>query len=213
MKQVLILEDVVDAAQWMAARVQAVFGEAVAITLTHTLAGARRLAQQSAFDLYLVDLGLPDGSGIDFIRDMDPGRSGAHVVVTTIYDDDDHVFRALRAGARGYLLKDQSALALERALAGLEDGVPPLSPGIARRMMDYFAASVPAPTESVDLTAREREVLVLIAGGRNVSDAAALMKISVHTARGYVKDIYRKLGISSRAQASLKAAQMGLIDP
>ncbi len=213
MKKVLILEDVVDAAQWLAARVRAAFGAETAVTLAHTLGSAERLAAAGSYDLYVVDLGLPDGDGVDFIRALDPARSGADVVVTTIYDDDDHVFRALRAGARGYLLKDQPVVALERALQGLDEGIPPLSPSIARRMMDFFASAAPAPAEEVALTAREREILVLIAGGRNVSDAAVLMNISVHTARGYVKDIYRKLGISSRAQASLKAAQLGLIRP
>lgn len=210
MKRVLVVEDVVDTAHWLAERVRGAFGGGVAVTLAHTLAAAKRMADQDAFDLFVVDLGLPDGEGTDFIRHVEPVRTGAHVVVTTIYDDDDHVFRALRAGARGYLLKDQSDAVLESALRGLDADVPALSPGIARRMMDFFSQSGPA-LEPCDLTHREREVLVLIAGGRSVIEAASQLEISVHTVRGYVKDIYRKLGISSRAEASLKAVRMGLL--
>lgn len=208
--RVLVLEDVVDTARWLAERVRRALGDEVSVTLAHTLAAARRMVEQGAYDLFVVDLGLPDGDGTDFIRQLDPARTGAHVVVTTIYDDDDHVFRALRAGARGYLLKDQSDQALEEALRGLEADVPALSPGIARRMMDFFSRSG-TTTEPCGLTPRERDVLVLIAGGLSVGDAAGRLAISAHTVRGYVKDIYRKLGISSRAEASLKAVRMGLI--
>ena len=196
--KVLVLEDVVETARWLAERIRSALGAEVSVTLSHTLAAAHRMADQDTYDLYLVDLGLPDGDGVDFIRNLDPARTGANIVVTTIYDDDDHVFRALRAGAHGYLLKDQSNCVLEAALQGLESDLPALSPDIA-------------PVEPCDLTPREREVLVLIAGGLSVLDAAKRLTISVHTVRGYVKDIYRKLGISSRAEASLKAVRMGLI--
>lgn len=208
--KVLVLEDVVETARWLAERIRSALGAEVSVTLSHTLAAAHRMADQDTYDLYLVDLGLPDGDGVDFIRNLDPARTGANIVVTTIYDDDDHVFRALRAWAHGYLLKDQSNCVLEAALQGLESDLPALSPDIARRMMDFFSRSY-APVEPCDLTPREREVLVLIAGGLSVLDAAKRLTISVHTVRGYVKDIYRKLGISSRAEASLKAVRMGLI--
>lgn len=210
MKKVLVLEDVAETARWLAERVRAAFGADVVVTLAHTLAAARRLNSQGEFDLFIVDLGLPDGDGIDFIRALDPVRTGVNVVVMTIYDDDDHVFRALRAGARGYLLKDQTDAGIEQALRGVGTDIPALSPGIARRMMDFFARPAVA-TERCDLTQREREVLVLIAGGRSVLDVATQLEISVHTVRGYVKDIYRKLGISTRAEASLRAVRMGLM--
>ncbi|MFN3586973.1 MAG: response regulator, partial [Moraxellaceae bacterium] len=89
MKSVLILEDVVDVAQWLAARVRAAFGADTAVVLAHTLAGAQRLVAASRYDLYVVDLGLPDGDGVDFIRTLEAVRSGLDVVVTTIYDDDE----------------------------------------------------------------------------------------------------------------------------
>ena len=211
MKRVLVLEDVAETARWLADRVRGAFGPDVSVSLAHTLAAARRLTGQEEFDLFIVDLGLPDGDGIDFIRDLDPVHTGANVVVMTIYDDDDHVFRALRAGARGYLLKDQTDAGIEQALSGVGADIPALSPGIARRMMDYFARPAAVVTERCDLTQREREVLVLIAGGRSVQEVATQLAISVHTVRGYVKDIYRKLGISTRAEASLRAVRMGLM--
>jgi len=100
---------------------------------------------------------------------------------------------------------------IENALRGLREGIPPLSAPVALRMMEFFAA--PPRLEAPDdaLTGREREVLALIAQGKNVAETASLLSLSVHTVRGYVKEIYRKLGISSRAEASLRASKMGLI--
>lgn len=211
--RVLVLEDVPETAEWLRRRVQAAFGDGAAVTLAPTLAAARRLlAAGAAFDTVIVDLGLPDGNGVELIQQLAPAQSGITVVVATIYDDDAHIFSALRSGARGYLLKDQSDEDIERALAGIRDGVPPISPAVARRMMDFFAQHERhEPVDENLLSPREKDVLVLIANGMSVAEASASLGISVHTVRGYVKEIYRKLGISSRAEASLRATRMGLI--
>lgn len=211
--RVLIVEDVKETARWLEARVQAAFGAGVGVRQAHTLAAARKLLQREVFDMAVVDLGLPDGNGIDLIQELMAGERRICVVVATIYDDDEHIFSALRAGAGGYLLKDQSDEDMERAMAGIREGVPPISPSVARRMMEFFARQehhVPSP-EAERLTAREKEVLILIANGLSVNEVAASLRISAHTARGYVKEIYFKLGISSRAEASLRASRMGLI--
>lgn len=211
--RVLIVEDVKETACWLEARVRAAFGAGVSVRQAATLSAARKLLQGEIFDTAVVDLGLPDGNGVDLIQELMAGDRRISVVVATIYDDDAHIFSALRSGARGYLLKDQGDEDIERALAGIREGVPPISPSVARRMMDFFVQHerhVPAP-EAERLTAREKEVLILIANGLSVIEAAASLGISAHTARGYVKEIYRKLGISSRAEASLRASRMGLI--
>lgn len=213
--RILIVEDVKETACWLEARVQAAFGAGISVRQAHTLAAARKWLQREVFDAAVVDLGLPDGNGIDLIRELMAGDRRINVVVATIYDDDAHIFSALHSGAGGYLLKDQSDEDIERALAGIREGVPPISPSVARRMMEFFVQHerhVPSPEEQ-RLTAREKEVLILIANGLSVIEAAASLGISAHTARGYVKDIYRKLGISSRAEASLRASRMGLLGP
>ena len=208
---VLIVEDVKETADWLAARVQVAFGAGRAVRQAHTLAAARKLVAREHFGMAILDLGLPDGNGVELIPELI--SRAITVVVATIYDDDAHIFSALRAGAGGYLLKDQGDDEIERALAGIRDGVPPISPSVARRMMDFFVQQdrLRENPETGKLTAREKEVLILIANGLSVGEASASLGISAHTTRGYVKDIYRKLGISSRAEASLTASRLGLI--
>jgi DNA-binding NarL/FixJ family response regulator len=167
--------------------------------------------------LALIDLGLPDGSGISFIRDLTSRRPSAKAVVATIHDDDANLFNAIAAGASGYLLKDQEPSALAAQLRRIDDGEPPLSPSIARRMMDHFikhapAAEAPSPVASeAALTPRELEVLALLGRGSRVAEAAKRLGLTDQTVATYVKTIYRKLRISSRAEAALAAQRRGLI--
>lgn len=208
MNHFLVVEDVADSVAWLSARLRAVWGDDIHVDAASTLAQARQKLASESYDVVLVDLGLPDGSGIELLQEQEAGST--RFIVATIYDDDEHLFGALRAGAHGYLLKERPAGDIEASLRGLRDGMPPLSSAIAVRMMEFFSAPKPAPTDN-PLTERERDVLVLIAKGMSVAEAADSLGISAHTARGYVKDIYRKLGISSRAEASLRASRLGLI--
>lgn len=210
MSRLLILEDAPDSARWLAERLRMVWGADCDIDIATTLGQARQLLARTAYDVALVDLSLPDGSGLELLREQQQRHGGTRCIVTTIHDDDEHLFGALRAGAQGYLLKESPAGEIESALRGLREGVPPLSPAVALRMMEFFSAPRPALPES-PLTGRERDVLALIAQGMSVVEVSAQLELSAHTVRGYVKEIYRKLEISSRAEASLKASRLGLI--
>ena len=164
--------------------------------------------------LVLCDLGLPDGSGLELIERLAREAPQVQVVVSTVFDDDAHLFPALRAGAHGYLLKDATIAAIAELLGGIIAGQPPLSPSIARRLLRHFqpAATTPTPAVEADpLTARERDVLRLIAKGLTVADTAGALQLTRHTVAGYVKDIYRKLQINSRAEATLEATRRGLV--
>ena len=141
------------------------------------------------------------------------------MVVATIHDDDDHLFHALQAGAQGYLLKDLPTDWLAAQLRGIAQGQPPLSPAIARRLLRHFQApalvnaqmpelAAPAAT---DLSTRESEVLGLLAQGVRIADIGVALGISRHTVGDHVKNIYRKLNITSRAEAALQARHLGLI--
>ncbi|ODN70467.1 response regulator transcription factor [Methylobrevis pamukkalensis] len=182
------------------------------------------------FDLALVDIGLPDGSGLDLIAELARNRPGVLPVVTTIFDDDTHIFDAIGAGAQGYLLKDRDAEHLVGYLRRIDAGDPPLSPAVARRIMTHFRsrpAASPAGQEEVGvavpetagpeladaaaLTPREAEVLSQIGKGARVPEVAYRLGLSEQTVATYVKTIYRKLRISSRAEAALEAARRGLI--
>ncbi|NVO05998.1 MAG: response regulator transcription factor [Rhodoferax sp.] len=210
MQRAFILEDLPDSQQWLARALQDAFG-GIAIDGASSLTEAsERLGSGLQADIALIDLGLPDGSGVHFIAELKKQLPHTMVVVASIYDDDAHVFPALRAGASGYLLKDQPLHMIVQALQGIAAGNPPLSPSIARRVLGFFHPGdgpAPAPTQ---LTEREAEVLRLIAKGLTRSDCARVLGLSAHTISGYVKDIYRKLDVNSRAEAALAARNLGL---
>lgn len=165
-------------------------------------------------DLALVDLDLGDGSGLTVIEAINRLHPDCLIVVVTIFDDDAHLFPALEAGAQGYLLKDQPLDQLVQQLRGIGEGQPPLSPAIARRLIRHFTrpATGAAAPAVVSLSPRETEVLALLAQGIRLGELAERLGISRHTAGDHVKNIYRKLNISSRAEAALQAARLGLVD-
>lgn len=209
---VLIVEDLPAARALLHMVVDAVF-PAARVESAATLAAARQAATQRPPELALVDLGLPDGSGVSFIEWLRLRAPACQPVVTTIHAGDEHLFSALRAGAAGYLLKDQAPERLTEQLARIAAGEPPLSPAIARRLLSGF---VPAPTAATPprdglLAPRERETLTLIAKGYQLGEVAAALGVTRNTAAGYIKGVYRKLEISSRAEAALVAARMGLV--
>lgn len=210
MKTCLVVEDLPESQRSLALALRAGF-PGIAVSPAYSLQEARGwLAQHPAPDMALVDLGLPDGSGIDLIAELNRRAPATLCIVATIYDGDQHLFPALRAGAQGYLLKEQRWQQLAELLSGIVEGRPPLSPSIARKLLGYFRPLPPTPSDA--LTQREAEVLSLIAKGVTQAEAAKVLGISTHTVCGYVKEIYRKLNVSSRAEAALTAQRMGLVD-
>jgi DNA-binding NarL/FixJ family response regulator len=212
----LVLEDQPDTRAWLKRVLTSAFAD-VSILEAGTIADARALLAEHRVDLALLDLDLPDGSGVSIIEELSVRSPQTRSVVATIYDDDEHVFPALRAGASGYLLKEQSQDVLVAMLKRIVGGEPPLSPAIARRVLRFFTPpSVPEQkTEQFadqHLSPREQEVLQLIAKGYKLAEVGELLKVSRNTAAGYLKSVYRKLNISSRAEATLEAARRGLVE-
>lgn len=213
MKNVLIVEDHPDALVVMRSIVAEIFPSAQVLDAGDCQTGLA-LVGANTFDLALVDLHLPDGSGLGVISRLNARTPQTRIVVSSIYGDDGHLFPALQAGAQGYLLKDDPRDSLVRQLAGILEGTPPLSPAIARKLIRHFTAVPSAgPRSEHNLTPREQEALGLLAQGISVKHLAQSMGISPHTAGDYVKSIYRKLNITSRAEAALKATEFGLLAP
>lgn len=209
MKTALILDDIPDSQTWLTKVLSAAF-PGIAPGLSGSLAEARLwLAEHPAPGLALIDLGLPDGSGVELIAELNCNAPQTLCVVASIFDDNEHIFPALRAGARGYLLKDQPLVQIVELLKGIAEGCPPLSPAIARKLLGYFQPA-PEPMHK-RLTERETDVLRCIAKGFTLVETARFLGISPHTVSSYVKDTYRKLNVSSRAEAALTARNMGLV--
>ncbi len=214
MERILVLEDNPDTREWLLGLAAEAFPEA-ALCEAATLDGAWSQLDGPPLQLALVDIGLPDGSGVELVTECARRGLSTHCVMATIYEDDQSLFEALRAGARGYLLKDQPRERLVAQLRAIEQGEPPLSPAVARRMMRHFSERSDAtrlpPGSGKTLSAREEEVLALIARGYNRNDVALALGITANTAAGYIKNLYRKLEVSGRAEATLEAVQRGLV--
>ncbi|ODU10389.1 MAG: DNA-binding response regulator [Rubrivivax sp. SCN 71-131] len=213
MKNILLLEDLPEIRAWLRKLVLQVFPTAQ-IAEGARVADALALVTAVKFDLALVDLGLPDGSGVDVVTKLRDVQPECQSVVVTIHDDDEHLFPALQAGAFGYILKEQPRELITEQLQRISQGEPPLSPSIARRVMAHFAnANKPradANLINVSLTERESEVLLRVAKGYTLPEIGVQLGLSRHTIADYVKQIYRKLNVSSRAEAALEAQRLGL---
>ncbi|WP_116655115.1 response regulator [Pelagibacterium sediminicola] len=208
MTKILIVEDLSETRRWLTEIVCAAFPDCDIHDAPSMRAGIAQAAARD-YDVALIDLGLPDGSGLDVLRNLRLLRPETVCVVTTVMGDDASIVGALSAGAQGYLLKEQPQDLLIRQLKQMAEGIPALSPSVARRIMEHFRRTGPAAPDD-DLTAREREVLGLIGRGLRNGEVAGTLEISENTVAGYIKGIYRKLGISSRAEASWHAARLGL---
>lgn len=234
--RILILEDQPDGITLLTAAIHGCF-EQPQISLAINLANVREVVAtqtaQAPFDYALIDLRLPDGLSIDWLAEFKAAQPETQAIVTSLYDDDDLVFAALRAGADGYVLKGDGPEHMQHALRKVMLGEPPISPSIARKLMGQFRvpsglaqnlntpiaapaaeSAAPSSTSTTDaprLTAREQEVLALIGTGLMIKQVAARLGIGYHTVNDNIKSIYRKLGIRTRAQAAAEASKRGLM--
>src|SRR5258706_2656906 len=173
---------------------------------------AVRLSTEVQPDVVLMDVQMPGMSGVEATRQIVSSSPQIRVLVVTMFEDDHLVFAAMRAGARGYLLKGTRHEDMVRAILAVGSGDAIFSPAIAARMADYFAALQPGgPTQVFpDLSSREREILALLAQGYKNAEIADRLVISPKTVRNYVSNIISKLQVPDRAQAILRAKDAGL---
>jgi DNA-binding NarL/FixJ family response regulator len=177
-----------------------------------TLAQGMDLVRRRMPDVLLVDLDLPDGSGLDLIRHVASRSDTCDIMVITIFGDERHVIESIEAGASGYLLKDSLPEDFIEQIRVLHAGGSPISPVIARQLLARFVAPVVAKSIDVpELSEREHSVLSLVTKGFSYQEIASLMRVSPHTVLTYVKRIYRKLQVSSKTEAVYEARKLGLV--
>lgn len=221
------------------------------VEVASTQAQGLLMLECPAADVLLVDLGLPDGSGIDIIRAASAKWPDCGVLVTTIFADETHVLQAIEAGASGYLLKDSTPTNMLDDIRSVSEGGSPISPSIARQILKHFRqsyssappsyATQPAPQNASDptsnsasiaagaqdpppprsrsnglaettlLSARETEVLELVTKGFTANEISEMMQVSRHTVLTFVRRIYTKLKVTSKAEAIYEARNRGLL--
>jgi DNA-binding NarL/FixJ family response regulator len=170
------------------------------------------LAGTLAPDVVVMDLQMPGGSGIEATRAILNTSPHIRVLMVTLFEDSESVFTALRAGARGYVLKDAGADEMTRAIRAVGRGEAIFSPAIANRLIDFFSSPHPTVPKEIfpTLTEREREILALIAQGHTNADMAQQLSLSVKTVQNYVSNVFSKLQVADRAQAIIRAREAGL---
>jgi DNA-binding NarL/FixJ family response regulator len=207
------------------------FAEIVAKEPSFSLAGiapsvalAKLMLDRAKPDVMLVDLGMPDASGIEVIRYCSERYENTDIMVVTVFDDESHVVDSIEAGATGYLLKDTEEAEFIESIKTLHDGGSPVSPVVARHVLERFrlvaanhtAANTkePAARRRLDnpLSSRETQILQLLAKGFSFNEIGNLLEISPYTVATHIKKIYRKLAVNSRGQAVYEASQLGLLD-
>ncbi|MER6945811.1 response regulator transcription factor [Nonomuraea sp. NPDC000554] len=181
-----------------------------------TGAEAVQLAENVHPDVVVMDIRMPGMDGIDATRLITAGTGGAHVIVLTTFDDDDHVYGALRAGASGFLVKDMALDDILAAIRVVAAGDALIAPSVTRRLIEEFAgrpASAPRHRPLDGITEREREVLTLVGHGRSNTEIAADLFISVATVKTYVTRLLAKLDARDRVQLVIIAYEAGLASP
>ena len=218
-RSVVIVEDDAPTRAFLSEVVQGM-PELRLVAAAETLEAGRTALEAHAPEVLLTDLGLPDGSGVELVKEARARSERTEIVVITMFGDEWNVIRCIEEGASGYLLKGGDREAIERALRELLAGGSPISPAIARHVLRRLrpapapAAETAAETAAVEspLSGRETDVLELVAKGFTFGEIAGLLEISIHTVTTHMRRVYRKLEVHSKTEAVYEASQRGLID-
>jgi DNA-binding NarL/FixJ family response regulator len=172
---------------------------------------AVELAHKLEPHIILMDIKMPGLNGIEATREIQRANPQIGILVLTMFEDDDSVFAAMRAGAKGYLLKDSGGEGVVHAIRAVASGEAVFGPGVAERMIGFFSAPRAAPKRAFpELTEREEEVLSLVAQGKSNREIARQLFVSLKTVRNHVSNILLKLQVADRAQAVIRARDAGM---
>lgn len=187
------------------------------ICITSSIAQTRQTVDYSKMALALVDLGLPDGNGIEIIEEFSKQYPDTPILVISSWSTEEVIISALKSGATGYILKERDDFELRISIRSVLKGGVPIDPFIARHILDKLShepesASVTFESEIINLTERESQILELVATGLSNKEIANQVFLSQHTVESHIKQVYRKLAVNNRTKAVTKARQIGLLN-
>ena len=177
-----------------------------------TAEDALKMIPDLACDVVVMDINLPNMSGIECVRRLKDENPALHLIMLTVYEDSDMIFKALQAGATGYLLKRSAPDKILEAIVEVSRGGAPMSSYIARKVVQSFQSKAPSAGEQANLTKREEEILGYVVKGFVNKEIADALSISVETIRVHLKSIYEKLHVRSRTEAALKCFQKSSLE-
>jgi len=215
MKTGLAIEDSRETGIWLGSLLEKAFPE-ITVEICETYVDAMDKVNSTYFSILLVDLNLSYNEGINLISYVRERAPDAYIVASSIHDDDYHLLNSFKVGVHGYLLKDMAEGIYVNKLRGIINGDPPLAPSIARKMLRLLSGTqltAPLQASRTELSPRETEVLTFIAKGYNRKEIARILGLSANTIARYIRDIYHRLNISNKSEATLEACRLGLIDP
>ncbi len=186
----------------------------VQIDLFGTITEFRRVSDISVYDIVLLDINLPDGSGIDLIQFIKNSSPDTEIIILTTYTDEDKLFLALRFGASGYITKNNSARYIEDGISEVLSGGAVISPDMAGRFLNYFSSGkreIKTEEQSVELTREEIEVIGILARGLTNREISEALRLKYRSVKTVLSKIYRKFGTSSRSEVVRRAVEMGII--
>lgn len=172
-----------------------------------TVAEALKKIPKAQPDVVLMDIQLPDSTGVECTAKLKELMPGIHIIIVTVYEDSERIFQALRAGACGYLLKRSGPEKVIAAIQEAQDGGVPMTPEIARKVIGQFRGQATAAAQMDDLSDREREVLELVMHGHSNKAIAERLGVTVAAVKWHLQHIYEKLHVHSRTEAALKFRQ------
>ena len=178
-----------------------------------TVAEALKKIPRAEPDVVLMDIQLPDSTGVECTAKLKEQMPAIHIVIVTVYEDSERIFQALRAGACGYLLKRAQPEKVIAAIQEAHEGGVPMTPEIARKVIGQFRGQAKAAEQMEDLTDREREVLELLARGMSNAEIADALVVGEATVKTHVSNVLMKLGLRDRVQAVVLAYEIGLVRP
>lgn len=213
MFKAIVVQNMPEVCSWSEKLLHNAFAE-IFVVSCRSCAEAEAQCGKQPIALALVGLNLPDGNGLNLIAYIHRQNPETRIVVMTTFDDPEHIFPAIRMGAMGYLLKYQSEEMLVVKLRGAMAGDPALSPSVARKILEQVRQPDQiheAGLPQVSLSKRDEEILVMVSKGLNRTEIAAILSLSPHTVARYIKDVYKKLDVGTRAEAAIMACRMGLV--